>query len=163
MQISLFEIALLLAAAAIAAPIAKWLKVGTVLGYLLAGVLLGPFGFGKVFSVYEAKEILHTAEFGVILLLFLIGLELRPKRLWSMRASILGLGGAQVAGTAALLCPLAMMLGQPLMAALFIGLALSYRQPRSHCRYWRKRASSPRAMAGRRSRCCCSRIWRRSR
>ncbi|MEQ1615406.1 MAG: cation:proton antiporter [Hyphomicrobiaceae bacterium] len=125
MQISLFEIALLLAAAAIAAPIAKWLKVGTVLGYLLAGVLLGPFGFGKVFSVYEAKEILHTAEFGVILLLFLIGLELRPKRLWAMRTSILGLGGGQVAGTAALLCPIAMLLGQPLMAALFIGLALS--------------------------------------
>ncbi len=125
MQISLFEIALLLAAAAIAAPIAKWLKVGTVLGYLLAGVLLGPFGFGKVFSVYEAKEILHAAEFGVILLLFLIGLELRPKRLWSMRTSILGLGGAQVAGTAALIAPIAVLLGQPLPAALFIGLALS--------------------------------------
>ena len=78
-----------------------------------------------MFSVYEAKEILHTAEFGVILLLFLIGLELRPKRLWAMRTSILGLGGGQVAGTAALLCPFAMLLGQPLMAALFIGLALS--------------------------------------
>jgi glutathione-regulated potassium-efflux system protein KefB len=125
MQISLFEIALLLAAAAIAAPIAKWLSVGTVLGYLLAGVLLGPFGFGKVFSVYEAKEILHIAEFGVILLLFLIGLELRPKRLWSMRTSIFGLGGAQVAGTALLICPLAVQLGLPFLPALFVGLALS--------------------------------------
>jgi glutathione-regulated potassium-efflux system protein KefB len=125
MQISLFEIALLLAAAAIAAPIAKWLSVGTVLGYLLAGVLLGPFGFGKVFSVYEAKEILHIAEFGVILLLFLIGLELRPKRLWSMRTSIFGLGGAQVAGTALLICPFAVLLGLPLLPALFVGLALS--------------------------------------
>jgi glutathione-regulated potassium-efflux system protein KefB len=125
MRISLFEIALLLAAAAIAAPIAKWLRVGTVLGYLLAGVLLGPFGVGKVFSLYEATEILHAAEFGVVMLLFLIGLELRPKRLWSMRTSIFGLGGAQVAGTAALISPFAMLLGQPLPAALFIGLALS--------------------------------------
>ena len=103
MQISLIEIGLLLAAAAIVAPVAQWLKVGSVLGYLLAGIVLGPFGAGKVFSVYEAKEILHIAEFGVILLLFLIGLELRPKRLWAMRTSIFGLGGAQVAITAALI------------------------------------------------------------
>lgn len=125
MQISLFEVALLLAAAAIAAPIAKWLKVGTVLGYLLAGMLLGPFGVGKAFSVYEAKEILHIAEFGVILLLFLIGLELRPKRLWAMRTSIFGFGGAQVTGTALLICPFAMAFGLPFLPALFLGLALS--------------------------------------
>ena len=125
MQISLIEIALLLAAAAIAAPIAKWLKVGTVLGYLAVGVLVGPFGAGKVFSVYEAKEILHIAEFGVILLLFLIGLELRPKRLWSMRASIFGLGGAQVALTAALIAVIAVFVGVQTKSALFIGLALS--------------------------------------
>ncbi len=125
MQISLFEIALLLAAAAIAAPVAKWMKVGTVLGYLVVGVILGPFGIGKVFSVYEAKEILHIAEFGVILLLFLIGLELRPKRLWAMRTSIFGLGGAQVALTAALIAVLAMLVGAASKPAVFIGLALS--------------------------------------
>jgi glutathione-regulated potassium-efflux system protein KefB len=125
MQISLFEVALLLAAAAIAAPIAKMLKVGTVLGYLLAGVLLGPFGVSHAFSVYEAKEILHVAEFGVILLLFLIGLELRPKRLWSMRTSILGLGGAQVVGCAVLIGLAAMLLGLKALPALFVGLALS--------------------------------------
>lgn len=125
MQVSLFEIALLLAAAAIAAPIAKWLRVGTVLGYLLAGVILGPFGVGKVFSVYEAKEILHIAEFGVVLLLFLIGLELRPKRLWSMRASIFGMGAAQVAGTALLLSLAGVAFGLQPLPALFVGLALS--------------------------------------
>lgn len=125
MQISLFEIALLLAAAAIAAPIAQWLKVGSVLGYLFAGVVLGPFGIGKVFSVYEAKEILHIAEFGVILLLFLIGLELRPKRLWAMRSSIFGLGGAQVAVTAALIALCAIVSGTGAAPSLFIGLALS--------------------------------------
>ena len=125
MQISLIEIGLLLAAAAIVAPVAQWLKVGSVLGYLLAGILLGPFGAGKVFSVYEAKEILHIAEFGVILLLFLIGLELRPKRLWSMRSSIFGLGGAQVSITAALIAIAAMAAGITAAPALFIGLALS--------------------------------------
>ncbi len=125
MQVSLFEIALLLAAAAIAAPIGKWLKVGTVLGYLLAGVALGPFGAGQVFSVYEAKEILHIAEFGVVLLLFLIGLELRPKRLWSMRASIFGLGAAQVFASAVLIALTAAAFGLPPMPALFVGLALA--------------------------------------
>ena len=125
MQISLFEIALLLAAAAIAAPVAQWLKVGSVLGYLMAGIVLGPFGAGKVFSVYEAKEILHIAEFGVILLLFLIGLELRPKRLWAMRFSIFGLGGAQVILTATLIAVSAMAAGIGAQPAIFIGFALS--------------------------------------
>ncbi len=79
-----------------------------------------------MFSVYEAKEILHTAEFGVILLLFLIGLELRPKRLWSMRTSILGLGGgAGRRHSRAALRRSRWLLGQPMPAALFIGLALS--------------------------------------
>jgi glutathione-regulated potassium-efflux system protein KefB len=125
MHISLIEIALLLAAAAIVAPVAQWLKVGSVLGYLVAGIVLGPFGAGKVFSVYEAKEILHIAEFGVILLLFLIGLELRPKRLWAMRSSIFGLGGAQVTATAALIAIAAMAAGIAAPPAIFIGFALS--------------------------------------
>jgi monovalent cation:proton antiporter-2 (CPA2) family protein len=125
-DVSLFEVGLLLAAAAIAAPLAKWLKVGTVLGYLVAGIALGPYGIGKVFSVYEAREILHIAEFGVVLLLFLIGLELRPKRLWSMRQVIFGLGGAQVAITSLLLAAAAMALFQLKAAsALFVGLALA--------------------------------------
>lgn len=124
-HISLGEIAMLLAAAAIAAPLARWLRIGTVLGYLLAGVLLGPFGAGKVFSFYEAKEILHFAEFGVVLLLFLIGLELRPRRLWSMRKTIFGVGGAQVGLTAVILTAIGTVLGLPFATALFFSLVLA--------------------------------------
>lgn len=122
---TLFDVALLLMAAAVAAPIARWLKVGTVLGYLFAGILIGPYGVGGVFSVYEVKEILHIAEFGIVLLLFLIGLELRPKRLWSMRTTIFGLGGAQVSITALALGVTIAALGVPWLTAAFLGLALA--------------------------------------
>lgn len=81
----------MLAALALAGPLARWIGMAAVLGYLLAGVLIGPFGFGAWFSVNEAKEVLHIAEFGVILLLFLIGLELRPKRLFACGRRSLGL------------------------------------------------------------------------
>ena len=82
-----------LGAAVLAVPLAKRLGLGSVLGYLLAGVAIGPWGLKLV---TDAQAILHFAEFGVVLLLFLIGLELNPKRLWSMRKPILGLGGSQV-------------------------------------------------------------------
>lgn len=124
-HVSLVQIALLLAAAAIAAPLARFLHIGTVLGYLAAGVALGPFGIGQAFSLYQAQGILHIAEFGVVLLLFLIGLELRPKRLWSMRASILGLGGAQLTLSALVIAAAGMLAGQSAQLALFIGLAVS--------------------------------------
>jgi glutathione-regulated potassium-efflux system protein KefB len=124
-DVTLTQVALFLAAAVVAAPLAKLLRIGNVLGYLLVGVLIGPFGLGFVYSVYEVSSVLHFAEFGVVLLLFLIGLELRPKRLWAMRASIFGLGGAQVAVTALLLAGLAMTFGLVWPAALFAGLALS--------------------------------------
>jgi monovalent cation:proton antiporter-2 (CPA2) family protein len=125
MGLTLSELAMLLAAAAIAAPLAKMARIGTVLGYLIAGVALGPYGVGKVFSLYEATEMLHFAEFGIVLLLFLIGLELRPKRLMSMRQAIFGLGGAQVGLTALVLAAIALAFGLKLQAALFIGLALA--------------------------------------
>ena len=96
-HVTLTEIALLLAAMSIAAPLARWLGIGTVLGYLLAGIALGPFGVRHVFSMSDAREILELAEFGIVLLLFIIGLELRPRRLWAMRNAIFKLGGAQVA------------------------------------------------------------------
>lgn len=124
-DVQLSSIAVLLAAAAIAAPIARTLGIGTVLGYLAAGAIVGPFGLGGLFSTGEAKEILHLAEFGVVLLLFLIGLELRPRRLWSMRNAIFGLGGAQVAITAILLAAIALAFTLPWKSALFIGLALA--------------------------------------
>lgn len=122
---SLLHIAMLLAAAAIAAPLARWLRIGTVLGYLGAGIALGPYGAGQVFSLYQAKEILHIAEFGVVLLLFLIGLELRPQRLWSMRATIFGLGGAQVFVSAFALAGICLAAGLALPLALFLGFAFS--------------------------------------
>ncbi len=123
--ISLEQAVWLLAAAAIAAPLAKALRIGSVLGYLLAGVLMGPFGFGKIFSSYSAEQLLHIAEFGVVLLLFLIGLELRPRRLMTMRNAIFGLGGAQVGLTGVILAVIAVACGIPALPALFIGLVLS--------------------------------------
>src|SRR3954451_275113 len=82
-----------LAAAVIAVPIAKRLGLGAVLGYLMAGVAIGPWGLRLI---SEVEDILHFSEFGVVLLLFLIGLELEPRRLSSLRRSIFGWGGAQV-------------------------------------------------------------------
>ena len=92
--VSLNEVAILLAALAIAGPLARWLGISAVLGYLVVGMLLGPNTIGWSFSNYKAQEILHFAEFGIVLLLFLIGLELRPKRLWAMRNAVFMLGSA---------------------------------------------------------------------
>ncbi|NNE24468.1 MAG: glutathione-regulated potassium-efflux system protein KefB [Rhizobiales bacterium] len=122
----LIQAAVFLAAAAIAAPIAKKLNISSVLGYLTAGVLIGPFSLGFVYAVYQVESILHIAEYGVALLLFLIGLELKPRRLWSMRGSIFGLGGSQVLVTAVLLAPAAALglhLSWPV--AVFVALALA--------------------------------------
>jgi glutathione-regulated potassium-efflux system protein KefB len=124
-NVTLTQVALFLAAAVVAAPLAKLLRIGNVLGYLLVGVLIGPFGVGFVYSVYEVSSILHFAEFGVVLLLFLIGLELRPKRLWAMRSGIFGVGGTQVLVTALLLAAVGIGFGLAWPAALFAGLALS--------------------------------------
>jgi glutathione-regulated potassium-efflux system protein KefB len=123
--VTLQESAVLLAALAIAAPLARWLGIGSVLGYLVAGVLLGPSTIGWVFSDYEAKEILDFAEFGIVLLLFVIGLELRPKRLWAMRNAVFGLGAAQVGATALVLAFAALLYGLQWQTAIFVGLALA--------------------------------------
>jgi glutathione-regulated potassium-efflux system protein KefB len=121
-DITLTQVALFLAAAVVAAPLAKLLRIGNVLGYLLVGVLIGPAGLALVSDV---NSVLHLAEFGVIMLLFVIGLELRPKRLWAMRTSIFGLGSAQVAITGLVLAGAAMTFGLAWQAALFAGLALA--------------------------------------
>jgi monovalent cation:proton antiporter-2 (CPA2) family protein len=121
MQYLLWQLALLLAAAALAAPLGKQLKVGSVLGYLAAGIFIGPHVLG-IFT--EAENILHIAEIGVVMLLFLIGLELRPQRLWAMRMAVFGLGGAQVAATAIVLGAILVMITD-FRTALFCGLALS--------------------------------------
>ncbi len=122
----LIQVAVFLAAAAIAAPIAKKLNISSVIGYLAAGMLIGPYGLGFVYAVYQVEGILHIAEYGVALLLFLIGLELKPKRLWTMRGAIFGLGAGQVAIAAACLGPLvALQFGVSWEQAAFIALALS--------------------------------------
>lgn len=113
-----------LAAAVIAVPIARALGLGAIIGYLAAGIAIGPWGLGLVSNV---QDILHFAEFGVVLMLFLVGLELQPSRLWSLRRPILGLGLAQMAGCAVVLWAIAWALGQPWRVALVaaLGLALS--------------------------------------
>ncbi len=121
----LAQAAVFLAAAAIAAPLAHRLRIGSVLGYMLAGVLIGPYGIGFVYGVYQVESILHVAELGVVLLLFLIGLELRPARLMAMRRSVFGAGGAQVLLSAILLTGVALTFGISLSQATVIGLALA--------------------------------------
>ena len=162
-DVTLTQIALFLAAAVVAAPLAKLLRIGTVLGYLLVGVLIGPFGLGFVYTVYEVDSVLHFAEFGVVLLLFLIGLELRPKRLWTLRANLFGVGGAQVAITGLVLAAIGMAFGLAWQTALLPAWRCRCRRRRSPCRCWRRTRSSPCATAAWPSRCCCSRTWWRSR
>ncbi len=107
----------------IAVPLAKRLGLGSALGYLLAGVVIGPFMLGLVGE--EGEDVLHFAEFGVVMMLFLVGLELKPALLWRMRVSILGMGGAQVVLTTGAIAALAWYFGLPWQAALAIGLTLS--------------------------------------
>src|SRR5690348_8955778 len=94
----------LLAATAIAVPISRRLGFGSILGYLLAGILIGPSGLSLVTDV---SQIANISQLGVVMLLFLIGLELRPHRIWILRKVILGLGLGQMAPTAVLLTALA--------------------------------------------------------
>ncbi|MFS1891177.1 monovalent cation:proton antiporter-2 (CPA2) family protein [Vibrio lentus] len=108
-----------LLAAVIAVPIAKRLGLGSVLGYLIAGVVIGPI-IGLVGE--ETTTIQHFAEFGVVMMLFLVGLELEPKMLWAMRNRLMGLGGLQVGGTTAIVMGIALFFGQPWTIALTIGL-----------------------------------------
>ena len=115
---------LYLGAAVLAVPIARALGLGAIIGYLAAGIAMGPWGLGLVSN---AQDILRFAEFGVVLMLFIVGLELQPSRLWSMRRPIFGLGSAQMVGCAALLFAIAWAFGLPWRTALVgaLGLALS--------------------------------------
>lgn len=113
---------LFLLATVILVPLFKRIGLGAVLGYLVAGIVIGPSGLTLVDDV---DQILHFAEFGVVLLLFIIGLELRPRRLWVMRKSILGLGGLQVLVTTAVLYPLALAAGLESVGAAVAAFILS--------------------------------------
>lgn len=111
-----------LAAGVISVPIAKRLGLGSVLGYLIAGALVGPFVLDLV---GEQGDVMRFAEFGVVILLFLIGLEVRPALLWQMRTSIFGLGAAQMLASALLLGALAVLLGADWRVATATGLILA--------------------------------------
>ena len=111
-----------LIAGVLAVPIASRLGLGSVLGYLIAGIVISPIL--AVLHV-DVVSIQHFAEFGVVMMLFLVGLELEPKLLWSMRAKLLGLGGGQVAFTTGAVMAVALALGQVWTVALAIGLVMA--------------------------------------
>ena len=93
-----YQALIYLAAAVISVPIAKRLGLGSVLGYLIAGIIIGPFVLKLV--GHEGQDVMQIAEFGVVMMMFLIGLELQPALLWKLRGPILGVGGLQVGFTA---------------------------------------------------------------
>lgn len=117
-----YQATVYLAAAVIAVPLAARLGLGSVLGYLAAGIAIGPV-LGLTGT--ETEDLRHFAEFGVVMMLFLIGLELEPRALWAMRHKLLGLGGAQISLSTLALMGAAMAMGQPWHVSLAIGLALS--------------------------------------
>ena len=114
----ILPVIVLLAAAVIAVPLFKRLGLGSVLGYLAAGLVIGPFGLRLV---QDSQTILHVAELGVVMFLFVIGLEMRPSRLWGMRGDIFGLGLAQVGVSMLLLWTVGLALGYPVSASLIAG------------------------------------------
>ncbi len=118
----LINLIIYLSAAVITVPLFARLGFGSVLGYLVAGVFIGPWGFGLIQNV---TDILHFSEIGVVLLLFLIGLELEPRKLWMMRRPILGAGSAQMLSTATLIFLFCIWLGLPWQTALIAGLGLA--------------------------------------
>ena len=112
-----------LVSAVVFVPIAKRLGLGAVLGYLIAGVVIGPWVLGLVGD--EHHSIMHFSEFGVVMMLFIVGLELRPALLWELRRPILGLGGAQVVGCAALIAGGALVLGVEWRPAMAVGMTFA--------------------------------------
>ena len=122
MESFLFQATIYLGAAVIAVPLAARLGLGSVLGYLAAGIVIGP-AFGLVGA--ETADLQHFGEFGVVMMLFLIGLELEPRALWNMRKKLLGLGGLQIGLTTLAIMAVSMLLGVDWATALAIGLILA--------------------------------------
>ena len=112
----------LLAAATVAVPLTRRFGLGSVLGYLLAGVAIGPSGLGLVSDVGQIADI---ASLGVVMLLFLIGLELRPRRLWVMRRAVFALGSSQVVISGGVLAVLAHMAGVAWAGAVVLGAGMA--------------------------------------
>jgi len=118
----LLQAAVFLGTAVVVVPLFRRLKLGAVLGYLAAGAIIGPWGLGVV---PHAEATLDFAELGVVLLLFLVGLELEPSRLWALRQPVFGLGGAQVLLTGVVLTGIAQWQGQGWQAAMVVGFGLA--------------------------------------
>jgi glutathione-regulated potassium-efflux system protein KefB len=114
----LTQVVVLLAAGVAAVPIFKKIGLGSVLGYLAAGLVVGPFGFG---FFADPQAIIHVAELGVVMFLFIIGLEMQPSRLWGMRKDIFGLGAVQVIGAIAALTGIGLSFGFPLIPSFVAG------------------------------------------
>ncbi|MBK8713754.1 MAG: cation:proton antiporter [Deltaproteobacteria bacterium] len=112
-----------LVTAVVFVPVAKRLGLGAVLGYLVGGACIGPFVLGLVGT--EGHHVMHFAEFGVVMMMLLVGLELRPSLLWELRRPIVGLGGLQVVATAGAVAGLAMLLGLPSGVAIAVGCILA--------------------------------------
>src|SRR6056297_3358386 len=119
----LFQATIYLAAAVIAVPLAARLGLGSVLGYLAAGIVIGPI-LGLV-GGHETEELKHFAEFGVVMMLFLIGLELEPRALWNMRHKLVGLGGMQILLTTGAVTGASMAFGLAWQTALAVGMVLA--------------------------------------
>jgi monovalent cation:H+ antiporter-2, CPA2 family len=119
----LFQALIYLSAAVICVPLAKKLGMGSVLGYLVAGMLIGPFVLG--FIGKEGEDIMHFAEFGVVMMLFLIGLELEPSQFWKMRKTIIGMGSLQLVATSGFIFTLLMILGLAWQVSLAVALAFA--------------------------------------
>ena len=119
---SLLAVFILLAATVALVPLAKWAGLGTILGYLAAGILIGPYGLGLV---SDSETIHQMAEFGIVIMLFLIGLELHPADLWRMRHQLLGLGLTQLVATTIVIAGVAVFIGFSWQAAVILGMALS--------------------------------------
>ena len=118
-----FQALVYLTAAVVSVPIAKRIGLGSVLGYLIAGVIIGPAVLGLIGE--EGQDIMHFAEFGVVMMLFVIELDIEPSLLWKMKTSILGLGGMQVLLTSVIVAVVALIIGVPWQASIALGLTLS--------------------------------------
>ncbi len=121
----LFSAIIYILAAIICVPIAKRLGMGSVLGYLIAGILVGPYGFEFIKDETQGQDIMHSTEFGVVMMLFLIGLELEPKNLWKMRDLILRVGLSQVLVTSGLIFGLGVILGVDWRVSLAAGFSMA--------------------------------------
>ena len=122
-QSFLLQALIYLSAAVVVVPLAKKFGMSSVLGYLISGIIIGPFVFGFIGT--EGEDVMHAAEFGVVMMLFIIGLELEPQKFWEMRRAIVGLGTVQMIGTILLLAISFILLGSSWQTSLAVAMAMA--------------------------------------